>query len=102
MSLVYTYLTIGMFVTFSRFRSWPQILVMVLLAPVVAIVCNFVRILIWGIASIQLGTQPTSGMPRVAAGILTMILAYVLFAGVAFVLSRAVVDREPAPTGVPS
>ena len=95
--LLLTYLTLGVFVTFARIRPWWQVVVMGALAPVIVLLCNYVRVVLFGLVTIYGGTGPLSPVPRMVASTLALGLAYALFVLAGHVLEKIVVEQEAAP-----
>jgi exosortase/archaeosortase family protein len=95
--LLLTYLTLGVFVTFARIRPWWQVVAMGALAPVIVLLCNYVRVVLFGLVTIYGGAGPLSPAPRLVASTLAILLAYALFVLVSLVLVKIVVHEEAAP-----
>ena len=68
----------------------------------ILLVCNFSRLMTWGLVSIYGGAHPLSPVPRGAAAVVSILLAYVLFAVFLAGLSRVVVSDETIPAASPS
>jgi hypothetical protein len=90
-SLMLSYLTLAVFVTFVRARPPWQIACMAVAALPIAFVCNFARLMTWGVVNVYGGVEPTSHLPRLAAIVVSVPLAYLLAALTMAVLARVVV-----------
>lgn len=95
--LLLTYLTLGVFVTFARIRPWWQVVALGALAPLIVGLCNYVRVVLFGLVTIYGGAGPLSPVPRMLASTLAILLAYALFVLVAFALAKIIVPRETPP-----
>lgn len=94
-SLLMSYAIIGVFVTFSRLRPVWQIAVLAVATIPIALLCNLVRTVTWGPVTIYGGVGPASPVPRAVAAVVSLLLAYGLFAGLIWVLSGLLVeDRQ--------
>ncbi len=93
-SLFLSYLTIGVFVTFARIRPLWQVAVMVVAAAPVVLICNFARVVCWGVLTIYAGSHPLSPVPRIVSIIFSLVLAYGLSTLLLGILSRLVIDAE--------
>ncbi|MHC4948334.1 MAG: archaeosortase/exosortase family protein [Planctomycetota bacterium] len=80
LALLYVTLTIGAFVAFARVRPCWQLAVLAVATIPIVLVCNQARLATWAVAVIHGGADPTSGTPRVAAGLVSIGLAWLLFA----------------------
>jgi hypothetical protein len=100
MGLVYAYITIGIFVAYASIRPAWQTAVILLATVPVALACNLVRVLIWGLLTVYGGVVPSSPVPRTVAAWVTLPLAYILIVIVAAVVSRLVTtDPVKEPSG---
>jgi exosortase/archaeosortase family protein len=99
--LLLAYLTLGVFVTFVRIRPWWQVAGMGVLSVPIVLLCNYVRVVLFGLVTIYGGAGPLSPVPRVVASTLAILLAYALFVLAASALGKIVVEPpaepEPAP-----
>ena len=77
--LFYMYLTIGVFVGFSRLRSTGRIILILLLLFPLAFLCNILRYLCFALANLFIVSDPESGFARNFAAVLSMLAAYGLF-----------------------
>lgn len=77
--LLQTYLAIGIFVLFSRIRSWWRIIFVAVLSLPMVLFCNFFRLFIWGVMVIYSQVSPLSGLPRNLSAIIALLLCYLLF-----------------------
>jgi hypothetical protein len=75
-SLFLSYLMICVFVTFVRIRPWWHIGIMAVLALPLMLMCNFLRLFIWGVATILTGAEPLDQTPRYVGTIASMLVAY--------------------------
>ncbi len=78
--LLPTYLAIGIFVLFSRIRSWWRILFVAVLSIPIVLFCNFFRLFSWGVAVIYTHASPVNGLPRNLSAVSALLLCYLLFA----------------------
>jgi hypothetical protein len=92
--ILLSYLTIGVFVAFARIRPFWQLVVMGAAAPVIVLLCNYVRLVTWGLITIYGGSGPLSPVPRIASSTLALLLAYALFVLVSVVLARILVEPD--------
>jgi exosortase/archaeosortase family protein len=92
-SLLLSFLTIGVFVTFARIRPFWQIVVMVIAGAPVVLFCNYARLLIFGLVTIYGRTEPLSFAPRVTAVVLSLLLAYGLSVLLLWVLGKIIIDE---------
>lgn len=97
--LLLAYLTLGVLVTFVRIRPWWQVAALGVAAPVIVLLCNCARLLVWGLVTIFTGAGPLSPLPRMTASLAGLLLAWGMFASVAGLLSRLVVPGRPAAGG---
>ena len=93
-SLLLSYLTIGVFVTFVRIRPLWQVVVMMVAAAPVVLICNFARVMCWGVLTIYAGSHPLSPVPRIVSIIFSLVLAYGLSTLLLGIMSRLVTDAE--------
>ena len=70
---------VGLFVTFSRVRSFWRIIIVGVAAIPIIMFCNFFRFLCWGLLQVYTGAVPTSPMPRNVAAVCSMFVLYLLF-----------------------
>ena len=66
---------------------------MALAAVPIVLFCNLLRILAWGLTTIYAGTSATSPVPRSLAAIVSLLVAYGLFAALGPVLSNLVTEQ---------
>ncbi len=102
-SLLASYLLVGVFTTFCRVRPWWQILVMAVASVPIVLICNFSRLMVWGVMSIYAGAPPGAHAPRILATVLSILLAWGLFAATLGILKQIVAVPETAadPKGAP-
>ncbi len=77
--ILLAYLTICIFLTFTRIRPIWQIITLAILSIPVVLFCNFARVTLWGIITIYGNYDPLSGVPRITSAILALCLAYIIF-----------------------
>ncbi|MHC4210991.1 MAG: archaeosortase/exosortase family protein [Planctomycetota bacterium] len=93
--LLLAYLTLCVFVAFARIRPWWQVVTLGAVAPLIVLLCNYVRLLTWGLVTIYGGAGPLSPVPRLVSSTVGLLLAYALFVLVSVVLSRVLVQARP-------
>lgn len=86
-SLLLAYVGIGVFVAFMRVRPFGHVLLLALAAGPIALLCNLLRLVILGIATIYTGASPLSYMPRNVGAAASLVIAYVMFLCAAGVLN---------------
>jgi exosortase len=96
-SLFTAYVAIGVFVVFARIRPVWQIMLLALAAVPITLLCNFLRIVCWGLIAIYTRPDPVNPVPRAVAATISLLLAYLLFAFGCWVLVR--VDAESDADG---
>lgn len=101
-SLFFSYAILGAFLALVRPRPVWQLAATAVAAVPILLVCNFSRLMTWGLVSIYGGAHPLSPVPRGAAAVVSILLAYVLFAVFLAGLSRVVVSDETIPNASPS
>jgi len=77
--LLLAFATIGIFVTFSQARSFWRLLFVGITAGAVVLFCNFLRFMVWGLATIYLSVSPTSALPRNISAICSLFAVYAIF-----------------------
>ncbi|MHC5005935.1 MAG: archaeosortase/exosortase family protein [Planctomycetota bacterium] len=92
--ILLSYLTLGVFVAFARIRPFWQLVLMGAAAPVIVLLCNYVRLFTWGLITIYGGAVPLSPVPRIASSTVALLLAYALFVLLSVVLSRILVEPD--------
>jgi exosortase/archaeosortase family protein len=97
-TIIMAYLMIGVFVTFMRVRPLWQIVALALASAPILIICNGVRLTIWGAFAIFSGSHPLSQAPRLLATVAALILAYVLFGAFARLLGHVIAEGDGAAT----
>ena len=103
-SLFMAYTAIGIFVTFLRCRPGWQIVTITIAAIPVAMLCNLTRVLIHALATIMVHANPLNGMPRTAAAIVSILIAYGVYTLLLACLNRITVpapDLPQAPVAAP-
>lgn len=96
-SLPLAMLTLALFVTFSSIRPTWHVIVAAILAGPVMLLCNYLRVVAWGLLTLFTDADPLDGTPRTLASLGALILvylAYCLLFGVLGALS--VKHAEPA------
>jgi hypothetical protein len=103
-SLLFVYAVVGAFVVFSRFRpAWHLIVLGVIAGPIV-LLCNWLRVFVWGVVSIYAGSDAISALPRTVAVTSSLAAVYAAF-GLACGLLSALFSsagRTQAQTDQPS
>lgn len=94
-ALLGAYALIGVFVVFVRVRPFWQITILAIAALPIVFICNFCRIITWGIVTIYFGSSPTSAIPRSMASVISLLAAYLLFGGLCVILSHILVNEGP-------
>ena len=82
-------------VSHARVRPIWQIGVAMFLAPFVLLLCNLVRLLLWGTVTIYAETHPASVAPRLVSAVASLVLAYALVGG-GLAIARYAVREEGA------
>jgi len=105
-ALPLTYLSLAVFVIFSRVRPLWQVLTLGALAIPIVLSSNMLRLLLHALITIQLQASPLDGRPRDAAIMCSLVFAYVSTAACAGILKKLFVstDSEQDSTlpGVPT
>jgi exosortase/archaeosortase family protein len=87
-SLMLASAALGLFVTYSRVRPWWHIAILGAAAVPIVLLCNLVRLTVWGLATIWLEAGPLDLRPQSIAIVASLLLAYGLFALAAAALER--------------
>ncbi|MBN2271423.1 MAG: exosortase/archaeosortase family protein [Sedimentisphaerales bacterium] len=91
---------LGVFVTFSRIRSLGRLVFVACTAIPIILFCNFFRLFCWAVLDVYVVDSPTSPLPRNASTILSLLLAYLLFACVSAARLNLFADAgQDAPGG---
>jgi len=98
-SLLLTYIGLGVFVAFVTIRPFWQVAFLAVAAVPIALACNWVRLLTWGIVTIYWQAAPTSAMPRVSAAIVSICLAYAMFACLGWLMNNLVTEEDEVDGG---
>ena len=77
--LLLAFAAIGIFVTFSQPRSFWRLMFVGITAGAVVLFCNFLRFVVWGLATIYLSVTPTSALPRNISAVCSLFAAYGIF-----------------------
>jgi exosortase/archaeosortase family protein len=85
---------IGVFVVFAQIRPVWQIIAAAVAAVPIVFLCNFLRILTWGVVSIYAHPSPASAMPRAVAAVVSLSAAYVIFGLLCAMLANLVVEVD--------
>lgn len=93
MSLLLTYVGIGVFVTFATIRPIWQVVLLAGAALPIALFCNLVRLLVWGFMSIYGAAGPIGTMPRGVAVVVSICLAYGMFVVLSWLMNNLVMDE---------
>ncbi len=91
-SLVVTYLVVGTCVIFAQPRSLGQTVFLGLVAGPLALLCSFLRLVLWGLANIYVTSDPGSAVPRALSAVGSLLVAYLVFA-----LASGIVRRLTLP-----
>ncbi|MBN2137492.1 MAG: exosortase/archaeosortase family protein [Sedimentisphaerales bacterium] len=70
---------VGVFVVFSRIRTFRRLVFAAFLTIPVILLCNFSRLLSWGLLQIYVVADPTSVLPRCVSTVISLFLSYILF-----------------------
>lgn len=97
-SLLLACLTVGIFVGAARVRPWPQTVVLVFAAGPIVLLCNYLRLLVFGLVTIVTSADPLDAGPRVLSTVLAPVLAWGLFA----MATAAAAALLPAPAVEPA
>lgn len=98
--LLPAFAVLGVFVAFSRIRSIRRLVIVACTAIPIILFCNFFRFLCWAVLDVYAADSPTSPLPRNASTVLSLLLAYVLFAWVSAAKLNLFVDaHQGAPAG---
>lgn len=100
-SLLLASLSIVLFISFLRIRPFWQLCVLVLLAGPIVMLCNYIRLMSWGLAAIYGSSDPTSPLPRIISIGVSLIAAYALTALAGGILSRLIRAGGAGTTLVP-
>jgi exosortase/archaeosortase family protein len=79
-ALLVTCAVIGVFVVFCHLRPFWQVVLLAAAAVPIMLLCNLLRLLTWGLVTVYAGTDPVSAAPRVAAAVVSLLVAYGAFA----------------------
>ncbi len=94
--LLPAFAALGVFVAFSRIRSVRRLVIIACTAIPIVLFCNFFRFFCWGVLDVYAADSPVSPLPRNASTILSLLLAYVLFAWVSAAKLNLFVDADRA------
>lgn len=98
--LLPAFAALGVFVAFSRIRSIRRLVIVACAAVPIILFCNFFRFFCWGVLDVYAVDSPADPLPRNASTILSLLLAYVLFACVSSAKLNLFVDvGQGAPRG---
>ena len=92
------YLIVGVYLTFMRVRPLWQIIALAIVSGPILLLCNLTRLVAWGTFAIYRESHPLSQTPRIIATVTALLLAYVLFAGCAWILRNMISDNDAAET----
>lgn len=102
-ALLITSVVVGVFVVFARVRPFWQVATLAVAAVPIALMCNLLRVLMWGGITIYAHPAPTETWPRTLAGVFSIVAAYVFFIAGCRLLALVSFEREPdEAVGVPS
>jgi exosortase/archaeosortase family protein len=77
--LLFAYSMIGVFVVFSKIRTRWRILIALIAAIPIALFCNLLRFISWGLVIIYTRAEPLNALPRNISAFLSLFAAYGLF-----------------------
>ncbi|MFC1676768.1 archaeosortase/exosortase family protein [Planctomycetota bacterium] len=77
--LLFAFSMLGIFVVFSRIRSFGRLVVVAMATIPIILFCNFLRFLCWAVLAVYLGFEPVSVLPRNISAVFSLFLAYGLF-----------------------
>ena len=98
--LLPAFAALGVFVAFSRIRSVRRLVIVACTAIPIILFCNFFRLLCWGVLDVYVVDSPAGLLPRNASTILSLLLAYLLFAWASAAKLNLFVDADQsAPRG---
>lgn len=98
--LLPAFAALGVFVAFSRIRPIRRLVIVACTAIPIILFCNFFRLLCWGVLDVYVVDSPAGPLPRNASTILSLLLAYLLFAWVSSAKLNLFVDaHQGAPAG---
>lgn len=95
-ALPLTYLSLAIFVIFSRVRPLWQVLTLGALAIPIVLSSNMLRLLLHAVMTIHLQATPLDGRPRNAAILCSLVFAYVITAACAGILKNLFVSTDSA------
>ncbi len=78
--LLPAFAALGVFVAFSRVRSIRRLVIIACTAIPIILFCNFFRLFCWGVLDVYVVDGPAGPLPRNASTVLSLLLAYLLFA----------------------
>ena len=81
--------------TGARIRPLWNTLGLAAAAIPILLVCNYARLLLWGLITIWSGAGPLDAAPRFISTSFSLLLAYGLFGGTAVCLSRMLTTTVP-------
>jgi len=77
--LLLCYAAIGVFVVFSRIRSFGRVFMVALSATGVIFFCNFLRLFCWALMVIITNAEPVDAWPKNASTVISLIACYGIF-----------------------
>ncbi|MDY7109720.1 MAG: archaeosortase/exosortase family protein [Planctomycetota bacterium] len=96
-SLMLSFLTMIVFVTFMRKRPLWHLAAMGILALPLMMLCSFVRLFVHGLVTLYGGTDALSSVPRISAAVVSIVFAYGATVLVLWTLEKIVIEeRWPA------
>ncbi|UCG46314.1 MAG: exosortase/archaeosortase family protein [Phycisphaerales bacterium] len=78
--LLSAFAALGTFVVFSKIRSAWRLLVIAVAAVPIVLICNLFRFLCWAMLDVYAAADPAALMPQNLSSVLSLLLAYALFA----------------------
>ena len=77
--LLFAYAVVGVFVTFSRKRSFGRLFIVASTAIPVLLLVNLFRFLVWGLADIYISATPLSPAGMYLSTVVSLFVAYYIF-----------------------
>jgi len=80
--LIFAYAVVGVFVTFSRRRSFRRLFFVAFTAIPVLLLVNLIRFLVWGLVDIYISATPVSPAGIYLSTVVSLLVAYCIFLAV--------------------
>jgi exosortase/archaeosortase family protein len=98
--LLPAFAVVGVFVVFSQIRSIRRLVIVACAAIPIILFCNFFRLFCWAVLDVYVADSPASPLPRNASTVMSLLLAYLLFAWASSAKLNLFVDADQgAPAG---